>query len=176
MSRCFAERCGIRRRKPEHRSVLSVVCVCVHACSECVLYSCKPFLLDDVLERVNVGGYCEFFVFFLSECLCMPACVMCVCVCVCLPACVCVCNKWFITFVLSRYTSPSLCSCPLVCFVFGWVGYLFACCFMVTVAASTGSAAGFGLYLVQTAVFINVSSFWGTVCWERGWGICGQWG
>ena len=55
------------------------VCVCVHACSECVLYSCKPFLLDDVLERVNVGGYCEFFVFFLSECLCMPACV-CVCV------------------------------------------------------------------------------------------------
>lgn len=70
---------------------------------------------DDLPERVHVGGYCEFFVFFL------------------------------------------------ICFVFGWVGYLFACCFMVTVAASTGSAAGFGLYLVQTAVFINLGpqDMWG---------------
>ena len=59
----------------------------------------------------------------------------------------------------------------LVCFVFGWVGYLFACCFMVTVAASTGSAAGFGLYLVHTAVLFNVSSLGGQCAQGGGRGL-----
>ena len=39
--------------------------------------------------------------------------------CVCLRVCI----KWFITFVLSRYISPSLCSCPfsLLCVWLGWI-------------------------------------------------------
>ena len=47
----------------------------------------------------------------------------------------------------------------LVCLLFGWIGYLFSCCFMTTVAASTGGAAGFGLSLIQTAVLYNVFQY-----------------
>ena len=42
---------------------------------------------------------------------------------------------------------------------------------MVTVAASTGSAAGFGLYLVQVAVLFNVSSSQGQWVTRDGRGI-----
>ena len=49
-----------------------------------------------------------------------------------------------------------LCSLP-VCLVFGWVGYLIACCCMLTIAASSGAAAGFGLSLIKTAILWEVS-------------------
>jgi hypothetical protein len=60
----------------------------------------------------------------------------------------------------------------VVCLVFGWIGYLFSCCFMVTMAASSGAAAGFGLSLIKTAVLWNVYRYdlWGQY-YEYGYSI-----
>ena len=46
----------------------------------------------------------------------------------------------------------------VVCLLFSWVGYIFACCLAVTIAAQSGAASGLGLSLIIKTIFVEVSS------------------
>ena len=43
----------------------------------------------------------------------------------------------------------------LVCLLFSWVGYIFACCLAISIAAQSGAAAGLGLSLVIKTIVVE---------------------